>query len=64
MSNTQDIYVIDVNANCDLDRTSEFAAGAEAYGMDYRTLINRITQLAVERHKNKNARRLYVTHGR
>jgi D-alanine-D-alanine ligase len=64
MSNTQEIYVIEVNANCDLDSGSEFAAGAEACGLDYPTLINRIADLAVERHKNKNARRLYVTHGR
>jgi D-alanine-D-alanine ligase len=64
MSHAQEIYVIDVNANCDLDRTSEFAAGANAFGMDYPALINRIAELALERHKNKNARRPYVTHGR
>jgi D-alanine-D-alanine ligase len=64
MSNSHEIYVIDVNANCDLDRNSEFATGAKAYGLDYLALINRIAELAVERHKNKNTRRFYVTHGR
>ncbi len=44
-----EIYVIEVNANCELARGSEFAAGAEAAGIDYVALINRIADLAVER---------------
>ena len=51
LSNTQEIYVIEVNAPCDLDKTSEFAAGAQAFGLDYPTLINRIAELASERHR-------------
>jgi D-alanine-D-alanine ligase len=49
LSNAQEIYVIEVNANCDLEKTSEFAAGAQAFGLDYPALINRIAELAVER---------------
>jgi D-alanine-D-alanine ligase len=49
LTETQEIYVIEVNANCDLDSSSEFAAGARAYGLDYPSLINRIVKLAVER---------------
>ena len=51
LSTTQEIYVIEVNANCDLEKTSEFAAGAQACGIDYPTLINRIAELAVERRR-------------
>lgn len=51
LTDTHDIYVIEVNANCDLGKTSEFAAGAAAAGIDYVTLINRIAELAVERRR-------------
>lgn len=44
-----DVYVIEVNASCYLERTSEFAVAAEAGGIDYPTLVNRIVELAVER---------------
>ncbi len=60
LSNSKEVYVIDVNANCDLDRTSEFAAGAEAHGLDYPTLINRIADLAVERHRSRQPRGLFM----
>jgi D-alanine-D-alanine ligase len=49
LTDAQEIYVIEVNANCDLGQTSEFAAGALASGLDYPTLINRIAELALER---------------
>jgi D-alanine-D-alanine ligase len=49
LTDTQDIFVIEVNANCSLEESSEFAAGARAFGLDYPTLINRIAELAVER---------------
>lgn len=51
LTDTQEIYVIEVNANCDLGKTSEFALGAQAAGIDYPTLINRIAELAVERRR-------------
>jgi D-alanine-D-alanine ligase len=44
-----DIYVIEVNANCYLEETGEFATAAAAAGFDYPTLINRIVDLATER---------------
>jgi D-alanine-D-alanine ligase len=46
-----DIYVIEVNASCYLEQTSEFAAAAAAAGLDYPRLINRIAELAWERHE-------------
>src|SRR5262249_29143940 len=51
MSETQEVYVIEVNANCDLAKTSEFATGAQAFGLDYRALVNRIAELALERRR-------------
>jgi D-alanine-D-alanine ligase len=44
-----EIFVIEVNASCYLEKTSEFAAGAAAAGVDYNDLINRIAELAVKR---------------
>jgi D-alanine-D-alanine ligase len=46
-----EIYVIEVNANCYLEESSEFAVAAAAGGLDYPTLINRIAELAMERHR-------------
>ncbi len=46
-----DVYVIEVNASCYLDPEGEFAAAAAAAGVDYPSLINRIAELAAERHK-------------
>jgi D-alanine-D-alanine ligase len=44
-----EIYVIEVNASCYLEQSSEFAVAAAAAGMDYTILINRIAELALER---------------
>jgi D-alanine-D-alanine ligase len=49
LTDTQEIYVIEVNANCDLEKTSEFATAAAASGLDHTTLINRIADLAISR---------------
>ncbi len=46
-----EVYVIEVNASCYLEQSSEFAAAATAAGMDYPALINRIAELAADRHK-------------
>jgi D-alanine-D-alanine ligase len=48
---TGDLYVIEVNASCYLEPTGEFATAAKAAGLDYLALVNRIADLAVERHK-------------
>jgi D-alanine-D-alanine ligase len=45
-----DIYVLEVNASCYLEKDSEFAFSAKATGMSYVQLINEIVDLAVERH--------------
>jgi D-alanine-D-alanine ligase len=44
-----DVYVIEVNASCYLEQSSEFATAAQAAGLDYPSLINRIVELAMER---------------
>lgn len=49
MDDTGTIYVIEVNASCYLEKNSEFAMSAEAAGIDYPTLIQRIADLALER---------------
>jgi D-alanine-D-alanine ligase len=46
-----EIYVIEANANCYLEQSSEFAAGAAAQGIDYVDLINRIADLAIRRRR-------------
>jgi D-alanine-D-alanine ligase len=46
-----DAYVIEVNANCYLDRAGEFAAAAAASGLDYPDLIDAIARHAVERYE-------------
>lgn len=51
VSSSGDIYVIEVNANCYLEQSSEFAKAAEAAGIDYPALIKRISELAIERHR-------------
>src|SRR4051812_19689808 len=54
LTETGDIYVIEVNANCYLERSSEFATAALAAGIDYPTLVERIALSAIERHRNEN----------
>jgi D-alanine-D-alanine ligase len=49
VSETQEVYVLEVNANCYLEQESEFPVAARAHGLDYPTLIDRIIELAVER---------------
>jgi D-alanine-D-alanine ligase len=51
LTDTGDIYVLEVNASCYLERSSEFAMSAAAAGIDYPKLIERIVDLALERYK-------------
>jgi D-alanine-D-alanine ligase len=46
---TGEIFVIEVNANCYLERQSEFARAAAAAGLDFPALVHRIAELARER---------------
>ena len=56
VTDTGDIYVIEVNASCYLERSGEFATAARANGIEYNDLIGRIVQLAVERHEKQLSR--------
>jgi D-alanine-D-alanine ligase len=44
-----EVYVIEVNASCYLEKTGEFATAAAAAGCDYPQLIGRIVDLAIQR---------------
>lgn len=50
LTETGDIYVLEVNASCYLERSGEFAMAAAASGLPYPQLIERIAQLAMERY--------------
>jgi D-alanine-D-alanine ligase len=50
VTDSGDLYVIEVNASCYLERSSEFATAARAAGIEYNDLIQRIVELALERH--------------
>lgn len=53
MSQTGEVYVIEVNASCYLEQTGEFATAAAADGIAYPELLTRIVNLALERHGKK-----------
>jgi D-alanine-D-alanine ligase len=53
LTETGEIYVIEVNANCYLEKESEYAMAAGAAGMEYPQLISRILELALERSKER-----------
>ena len=45
-----EVYVIEVNPNCYLEESSEFARAAAADGMEYDALIGRLIELALARY--------------
>ena len=45
-----ELFVIEVNASCYLEKGSEFATAAHAAGIEFPELVQRIVQLALERH--------------
>lgn len=51
-----EIYVIEVNASCYLEQSSEFVTAAGAAGIDYPTLLHRIAEYAIERHRLRKVR--------
>jgi len=53
LTESGEIYVIEVNANCYLEQESEFAMAAAAAEIDYPSLISRIAELALERWKTR-----------
>lgn len=50
LTETGEIYVLEVNASCYLERESEFAMAAAAAGLDYPRLVEQIVNLALERY--------------
>ncbi|HYN22510.1 MAG TPA: ATP-grasp domain-containing protein [Thermoanaerobaculia bacterium] len=50
LADTGDIYVIEVNASCYLEKGSEFATAAAAHGLEFPALVERIVELAMERY--------------
>jgi D-alanine-D-alanine ligase len=50
LTDTGDIYVLEVNASCYLEKSSEFAMAAAAAGLEYPRLIERIVNLTLERY--------------
>jgi D-alanine-D-alanine ligase len=54
LTETGEIYVIEVNASCYLEKSSDYALAAAAHGLDYVTLINRIAEVAMERHERRD----------
>lgn len=56
LSETGEIYVIEVNANCYLERESEYAMAAHAAGLEYEALIGKIVELAIERQQPKRGK--------
>lgn len=51
MTETGELYVLEVNAGCYLERKDEFPQAAEAAGIAYESLILKIADLAVERYR-------------
>jgi D-alanine-D-alanine ligase len=50
VSPTGEIFVIEVNPNCYLERDAEFARAARQHGLEYPALISRIIDLATARY--------------
>ena len=53
LTETGEIYVLEVNASCYLEKSSEFAMAAAAAGLDYPRLIEQIFNLALERYRRR-----------
>ena len=53
LTETGEIYVLEVNASCYLEKSGEFAMAAAASGLDYPRLVERIVNLASERFERK-----------
>ncbi len=53
LTDSGEIYVIEVNASCYLEKNSEFATSAAAAGIEYPDLVNRIAELAVQRRNQR-----------
>ena len=54
LSETGEIYVLEVNANCYLEESGEFAMAAAAAGLDYAVLLGKIVDLARRRVRQRS----------
>ena len=54
LTETGEVYVIEVNASCYLEQHAEFATAAAAHGMPYPKLLDQIVELAIERGKHRS----------
>ncbi len=53
MADTGEIYVLEVNASCYLERSGEFPTAAAAAGIEYPALVQRIVESAFERRPSR-----------
>lgn len=53
MAETGEIFVIEVNASCYLEKSSEFVMAAGKDGIEYPQLLQQIADLALERHQKR-----------
>ena len=51
LADTGEIFVIEVNASCYLEKDSEFALAARVHGLEFPDLLNRIAEFARARWK-------------
>jgi D-alanine-D-alanine ligase len=51
LTDTGEIYVLEVNASCYLEKSSEFAMAASAAGIEYVDLIGKIVGSAMARYR-------------
>jgi D-alanine-D-alanine ligase len=57
VTDSGEVFVIEVNASCYLEKSGEFVMAAGAAGLDYASLVNRIVELAVDRFQRREQRR-------
>jgi D-alanine-D-alanine ligase len=53
LTDTGEIYVLEVNASCYLEKNAEFAVAAKAAGLEFPDLVQRIVDLAIARYTKK-----------
>jgi D-alanine-D-alanine ligase len=53
VNENDEVYVIEVNASCYLEKSAEFATAAQAAGISYPDLVNAIARLALARSRRK-----------
>jgi D-alanine-D-alanine ligase len=53
LTDTGEIYVLEVNASCYLEKDAEFAVAARAAGIEYKDLVQKIVDLAMARYTRK-----------